>query len=677
MQGETAYTDKEFELGVLFIHGIGTHIQGQTLTASGGPLFQWIQNRCEALALEQQSNSPQKIDELRYQLDEVEWGLAGTSGPHPPSFASAGPNAAHKALIRRAVLQKTLFKDPTDSAAPGHTKMTILSLEHDERVTEDRWLLAESWWANCFSPPTFKELALWALRVLPWILASHFGAHVQRRFSERPKRPPDSSLKAQRARLKYMRKLGLWLWRLTTAIGGLALAQLSTVVLAPILLGLLLLGAIPISKLRKALLGIQLKMAATVGDCYVFVSLPIEAASIVNAVRQDLLWLASRCSEIVIVAHSQGGAVAHFALRGSIPRELRLLFTYGSGLRKLEELKELSKGARPRAIGAIGTIIALIVFLFFGWAFLIVIFGNPKPSPSELLGGLWVPVLAFAFCAAGIRAEIRGIKLPELEHWIAWLKSTGLRWIDCYASADPVPNGIVAPSARCFSREVCNRSSMFADHTSYWTNSDQFLSLLFGEIAKSCANGRYRDLCLGGKTFTQIIRRRFFRVAIGRTIQWIGIAGLLIVVARNWPACQNVVSWGWMRVGVFLSSIFGIETSNPRSFAVSWTTIGFLALVLVPYGIVRMIWTSWNNWEMQWALGVGPERWFKEWQNPASYYVVIFGLFVRLYIVVSLAVGRYPPPSWVFFVSFIAVMLFAAVNAGATGQRVSKSQSSP
>jgi len=214
---------------------------------------------------------------------------------------------------------------------------------------------------------------------LPWILASHFGAHVQRRLSERPRRPPDLSLKgdepqdkakalrkmAQRARLKYRRKLGLWLWRLTTAIGGLALALLSTVVLVPILLGLLVLGAIPISKLRKALLGIQLKIAATVGDCYVFVSRPIEAASIVNTVRQNVLWLASRCSEIVIVAHSQGAAVAHLALRGSTPRELRLLFAYGSGLRKLEELKELSKGARSVAIGAIVTIIALIVFLFF------------------------------------------------------------------------------------------------------------------------------------------------------------------------------------------------------------------------------------------------------------------------------------------------------------------------
>ena len=140
MQDETANTDKEFELGVLFIHGIGTQMRGQTLAAAGGPLFRWIQNRCEALALEQRNDWPEKIDE---HLDEVERDPAGTPELRSPSFASAGPNAADKALIRRAVLEKTLFEDPTDSAAPAHTKMTSLWLERDGRVTTDRWLLAE------------------------------------------------------------------------------------------------------------------------------------------------------------------------------------------------------------------------------------------------------------------------------------------------------------------------------------------------------------------------------------------------------------------------------------------------------------------------------------------------------------------------------------------------------
>lgn len=40
----------------------------------------------------------------------------------------------------------------------------------------------------------------------------------------------------------------------------------------------------------------------------------------------------------MVVAHSQGAAVAHHALRESPPSNIRLLLTFGSGLSKLEEL---------------------------------------------------------------------------------------------------------------------------------------------------------------------------------------------------------------------------------------------------------------------------------------------------------------------------------------------------
>lgn len=43
------------------------------------------------------------------------------------------------------------------------------------------------------------------------------------------------------------------------------------------------------------------------------------------------------------VAHSQGGAVAHRALRHQRPSQVKLLLTFGSGLRKLEEIEQISK----------------------------------------------------------------------------------------------------------------------------------------------------------------------------------------------------------------------------------------------------------------------------------------------------------------------------------------------
>src|SRR5262249_38797699 len=156
------------------------------------------------------------------------------------SFASADPNTADKVLLRRPLLNETLFKDPVDSAAPAHTRMTILSLERDERVTADRWLLAESWWANSFSAPTFKELTLWGLGVLPFMIGSHFGAQFQRRLRECHSRAGDSSAQSGDARHKqHIGSLSLRLWRLTGATAGLAFGLLCTVIIVPILTALL------------------------------------------------------------------------------------------------------------------------------------------------------------------------------------------------------------------------------------------------------------------------------------------------------------------------------------------------------------------------------------------------------------------------------------------------------
>ena len=72
-------------------------------------------------------------------------------------------------------------------------------------------------------------------------------------------------------------------------------------------------------------------------------------------------------------------------------------------------------------------------------------------------------------------------------------KPRGLtRWIDLYASADPVPNGPTmlpaanaagAPSAEVESVLIWNRGAMLSDHTTYWDNLDGFVL----RIARVCA----------------------------------------------------------------------------------------------------------------------------------------------------------------------------------------------
>src|SRR5262249_23417448 len=158
------------------------------------------------------------------------------------------------------------------------------------------------------------------------------------------------------------------------------------------------------------------------------------------------------------------GALAHLALRGSIPPELRLLFTFGSGLRKLEELRELMKTGASFSFSALMTLVALALFLVSGaWITSVAITGA-RVNPDSSLFVVIFALGSLAVCIAGIRDHLRGVELDELTRWVRWLEARGVRWMDCYASADPVPNGIVVPEARMLSREVSNYSSMLRDH---------------------------------------------------------------------------------------------------------------------------------------------------------------------------------------------------------------------
>jgi hypothetical protein len=60
------------------------------------------------------------------------------------------------------------------------------------------------------------------------------------------------------------------------------------------------------------------------------------------------------------------------------------------------------------------------------------------------------------------------------------------RWMDVYASADPVPNGptrIEETSAEVTSVQVWNRGALLSDHTTYWDNLDGFVL----RVARMCA----------------------------------------------------------------------------------------------------------------------------------------------------------------------------------------------
>jgi hypothetical protein len=81
-----------------------------------------------------------------------------------------------------------------------------------------------------------------------------------------------------------------------------------------------------------------LQIAEVLGDSYVFSESPFRREAIVGSVLSQMRDLATRCGHLVVLAHSQGAAVAAAAVYKELPEQLRLFVTYGSGLQRLEEL---------------------------------------------------------------------------------------------------------------------------------------------------------------------------------------------------------------------------------------------------------------------------------------------------------------------------------------------------
>ncbi len=299
------------DLGILFVHGIGQSGRGETLLRFGEPLRACI----EKIAVPANPDVPVQATVVSASLD-----------PSPETPANA------EVLIR------------------GASRMD------KSKLPEQRWLVAEAWWAKKFPTPTFGEIASWSFEVLPWTLIAHFDRRF-RRLGFRFYNAVNNSRPLPGVLVAFV----LWLAE------GLKLSlALAVSPLLLVLIGLIsLLGLIPYAKLRDFARAVQRKLAATVGDSYVFMHQQITGAAICASVGADLEWLASRCKRVAVVAHSQGGAIAHKVLRGPVTAPCDVLVTFGSGLAKLSEMERavFDKGRRLLWMPILGAFLAAAAFL--------------------------------------------------------------------------------------------------------------------------------------------------------------------------------------------------------------------------------------------------------------------------------------------------------------------------
>jgi pimeloyl-ACP methyl ester carboxylesterase len=189
---------------------------------------------------------------------------------------------------------------------------------------------------------------------------------------------------------------------------------------------LLILGMIPWPQLQSVLASIQRAIASSIGDSYMLVSRPLEAAAIRSRVRRDLEWMLAKCCKVAVVAHSQGGAIACQVLRAG-PHGVGLLITFGSGLRKLEELDE----ARQRGgllQGAMLSVAALLVAALMIAAAPPVVYQvyQGTASPASAFALLAFAMVAAAIAIAGVQDFVRQTEPATLTPLTAMLSFKGV-----------------------------------------------------------------------------------------------------------------------------------------------------------------------------------------------------------------------------------------------------------
>jgi tetratricopeptide (TPR) repeat protein len=634
----------EYELGVLFVHGIGESARADTLYEWGHALAHTMRD----------------------------W----LSGTH---------------VVR---LRQTVTVAPSDDPdQPPHAELEIGSVlgarfpgSPNESRSTSRWLLAESWWGGILRPPSYAGLAAWAFRAVPLTLVSHFDRKFRR-----------AAFDVQASPVLLQQAAGL----LKLVYGGMQM--LAGLLLVPFVLLLvllaLILGLLP-GPTRRAAAWIQRLLASYVGDSMVFVGNDVVAAEIFTRVRTDLEWLVPRCQRIAIVAHSQGGAVAHEVLRRFPRLPADVFVSVGSGLRKLSEIRRAEHnenqwlllasalGALVASVGLVGA--AAIHFppfsgwvevpdAEFRWFAVTAVLGGLIAGVMLTVSALIAPRIVTRWASIGsgkarwlvfgvdvcVGAVILALawRVPRLLgngdlyaffhfllaggtvlSWIsagAWRHSAGRsiarseqlkldevafrsyfqlgqppEWYDVFAPKDPVPNGALLDDllpGSMNTRQVRNLDSVVGDHTTYWKNRDGFVWRLAHVLVRLCDLDPFTLDGTGGRGEARrgrVSRRREWRV-LNLTLLRRAIVGTVALLAWQWwrgapPGLAAVLQDANARIAADPRVSAWLPAYTPTAVASPAGVILLAAGAGLAYAVVRLVWNLWNGIEA--ARGIAGER---------------------------------------------------------------------
>lgn len=403
---------EHYDLGVLFVHGIGGQKRGDTLLQFGEPLG----------------------------ASMADW------------------------LDRRAIAVRNTELAEPPSRAPAHTEVRLA-----RRFERRRLLVAESWWAESFAVPAWWPFAKWLLWSIPFVV---FRA-TDHRLS--------LNLTAQTLDKVSWRKTPSRFFRLHAL--RVFKNALSFVLALAFALVVLLLGVVALfPRIRASVMSAQKLLVGYIGDSYLLLNSIGRGDAMVSQVERDLQWLEEQhdVDKIVVIAHSQGAEIIRRVLaRRPRGKPIASLITLGSGIAKLRAVDRLH-GQAGRAARA------------YGWRAAAGVMTLTPPVLAALGTIPWwaAPIGALLSPPLIDRARKPLIQIVDARKLhcdrVAAVVGKTERWLDFFATSDPVPEGELPLTALpdSASVEIANRRSPLLDHTSYWQNGEAFRAPIVEELAR-------------------------------------------------------------------------------------------------------------------------------------------------------------------------------------------------
>jgi hypothetical protein len=580
-----------FKLGILFVHGIGTPRSGDTLVRWGDVLLNTI-----------------------------------------------------KRATQNNVVATIEHAGPSDEPGEGRFEAAV------RFGRAERWLFSEGWWANAFPAPSYRELVSWSVRALPWSVATHIAERYWQVSSRDSKWARKffvlSSTVVELSVALLLTPVFIGVFGLALLLGLLPIPQIRNAILAAQSILTATVGdslAFVESPIRAAL------MKTCILDGLARLKQRCERTVIVAhsqgaAVVIDALGGLPHPDENRSVKD----------LPQSVPDTL---VTFGAGTKKLANQKVLSArfpnkmfGTNP-VNGAIGALLGAaglscwlylsvrlhqttikeiawaLLLLFLSWVILGLIgwlyssaFRRLKKSWHRIiitgtfallfiaelgaaifyakhahlpLGLLIFLFTAFFYVAASMAVILRSKEMKYIMATAAVQSPKSVRWIDLYASADPVPNGPTSTkeAGNLESIEVWNLGSTIADHTAYWDNRDGFV-LRIANVCAETAQSPWKKKLPQRKKLPDnsdwADQRAAWRVRFLQIARW--SAGL-----------------AWFAIGAFLWS--RDKASVPITFDLpSWAPVAPVRLAVLVTFIGLAVWITSSVLRWLWGWWVRAEQ---------------------------------------------------------------------